>query len=266
MRPGGDPVLTTVEDGVLRIVLNRPGRRNSLDAAAASAVVAALEAAATDDALRVIVLAGAGEHFCSGADWVASNAAGERPRTGSLQRRTPLQAHRIVQLLLEIQLPVVCVVRGWAVGLGFQLALAADFTIASEGARFWEPFIDRGFSPDSGATWLLPRLAGLARARELLLLGRKLTGAEAAAWGLIHASVAEDTLDEEAAKLIGQLAAGPTVAIGLAKKCLARNLEEPLARALDNESLALELSSRTTDFREGLAAFAERRAPRFQGR
>ena len=266
MRPGGDPVLTTVEDGVLRIVLNRPGRRNSLDAAAASAVVAALEAAATDDALRVIVLAGAGEHFCSGADWVASNAAGERPRTGSLQRRTPLQAHRIVQLLLEIQLPVVCVVRGWAVGLGFQLALAADFAIASEGARFWEPFIDRGFSPDSGATWLLPRLAGLARARELLLLGRKLTGAEAAAWGLIHASVPEDTLDGEAAKVIGQLAAGPTVAIGLAKKCLARNLEEPLARALDNESLALELSSRTTDFREGLAAFAERRAPRFQGR
>ena len=266
MQPGGDPVLTTVEDGVLRIVLNRPGRRNSLDAAAVSAVVAALEAAATDDALRVIVLAGAGEHFCSGADWVASNAAGERPRTGSLQRRTPLQAHRIVQLLLEIQLLVVCVVRGWAVGLGFQLALAADFAIASEGARFWEPFIDRGFSPDSGATWLLPRLAGLARARELLLLGRKLTGAEAAAWGLIHASVPEDTLDAEAAKVIGQLAAGPTVAIGLAKKCLARNLEEPLARALDNESLALELSSRTTDFREGLAAFAERRAPRFQGR
>src|SRR6516165_1830007 len=266
MQAASDSVVTTVEDGVLRIVLNRPGRRNSLDAAAASAVVAALEAAATDDALRVIVLAGAGEHFCSGADWVASNAAGERPRTGSLQRRTPLQAHRIVQLLLEIQLPVVCVVRGWAVGLGFQLALAADFAVASEEARFWEPFIDRGFSPDSGATWLLPRLAGLARARELLLLGRKLTGAEAAAWGLIHASVPEDTLDAEAAKVIGQLAAGPTVAIGLAKRCLARNLEESLAHALDNESLALELSSRTTDFREGLAAFAERRAPRFQGR
>jgi 2-(1,2-epoxy-1,2-dihydrophenyl)acetyl-CoA isomerase len=266
MRAASDPVLTTVEDGVLRIVLNRPERRNSLDGVAVRAVVTALEAAATDDALRAIVLTGAGEHFCSGADWVASNAAGERPRTGSLQRRTPLQAHRIVQLLLEIQVPVVCVVRGWAAGLGFQLALAADFAIASQDARFWEPFIDRGFSPDSGATWLLPRLVGLARARDLLLLGRKLTGAEAAAWGLIHASVPEDALEAEAARVVGQLAAGPTVAIGLAKRCLARNLEESLAHALDNESLALELSSRTADFREGLAAFAERRAPRFTGR
>lgn len=266
MQAASDPVLTTVEDGVLRIVLNRPERRNSLDVAAVRAVVTALEAAATDDGLRAIVLEGSGGHFCSGADWVASNAAGERPRTGSLQRRTPLQAHRIVQLLLEIQLPVVCVVRGWAAGLGFQLALAADFTIAAEDARFWEPFIDRGFSPDSGATWLLPRLVGLARARDLLLLGRKLTGAEAAAWGLIHACVPGDALDAEAAKVTAQLAAGPTVAIGLAKRCLARNLEESLAQALDNESLALELSSRTTDFREGLAAFTERRAPRFTGR
>jgi 2-(1,2-epoxy-1,2-dihydrophenyl)acetyl-CoA isomerase len=266
MQAASDPVLTTVEDGVLRITLNRPERRNSLDAEAVGAVVAALETAATDDALRVIVLAGAGEHFCSGADWVASNAAGERPRVGSLQRRTPLQAHRIVQLLLEVQLPVVCVVRGWAAGLGFQLALAADFTIASQDARFWEPFIDRGFSPDSGATWLLPRLVGLARARDLLLLGRKLSGAEAAAWGLIHASVPDDALDAEAATVVAQLASGPTVAIGLAKRCLARNLEEPLAHALDNEALALELTSRTADFREGLAAFAERRAARFAGR
>jgi 2-(1,2-epoxy-1,2-dihydrophenyl)acetyl-CoA isomerase len=290
MQATGDPVLTTVEDGVLRIVLNRPERRNSLDVAAVRMVVAALEAAATDDALRVIVLEGAGENFCSGADWVASNSAGppgpsgsaggsqpevegqqprptgERPRAGSLQRRTPLQAHRIIQLLLNIQLPVVAVIRGWTAGLGFQLALAADFAVAADTARFWEPFIERGFSPDSGSTWLLPRLVGLARARELLLLGRTLTGAEAASWGLIHASVPPQEVDPEAAKLIERLAAGPTVALGLAKWCLSRNLEESLTHALDNESLALELSSRTADFREGLAAFAERRAARFTGR
>ena len=286
MQATGDPVLTTVEDGVLRIVLNRPERRNSLDVAAVRMVVAALEAAATDDALRVIVLEGAGENFCSGADWVASNSGGpsgsggsqpevegqrprptgERPRAGSLQRRTPLQAHRIIELLLNIQLPVVAVIRGWTAGLGFQLALAADFAVAADTARFWEPFIERGFSPDSGSTWLLPRLVGLARARELLLLGRTLTGAEAASWGLIHASVPPQEVEGEAAKLIERLAAGPTVALGLAKWCLGRNLEESLGHALDNESLALELSSRTADFREGLAAFAERRAARFTGR
>jgi len=266
MRTAGDPVLTTVEDGVLRIILNRPELRNSLDGAAISAVIAALEPAATDDALRAVVLEGAGENFCSGADWVASNEGGGRPRAGSLQRRTPLQAHRIIELLMEIQLPVVAVVRGWAVGLGFQLALAADFAIAADTARFWEPFIERGFSPDSGATWLLPRLVGLARARDLLLLGRTLTGTEAAAWGLIHASVPAGDVDAEAAALVRRLADGPTVALGLAKRCLSRNLEESLAHALDNESLALELSARTADFREGLAAFAERRPPRFTGR
>jgi 2-(1,2-epoxy-1,2-dihydrophenyl)acetyl-CoA isomerase len=277
MQGTGDQVLTTVDEGVLRIVMNRPQLRNSLDAAAVSAMVAALESAATDETLRAVVLEGAGDNFCSGADWVASNTATgpsapaareapARPRAGSLQRRTPLQAHRIIQLLLEIQLPVVAVVRGWAVGLGFQLALAADFAVAADTARFWEPFIERGFSPDSGATWLLPRLVGLARARDLLLLGRTLTGAEAAAWGLIHASVPVGDVDAEAAALVRRLADGPTVALGLAKRCLSRNLEETLAHALDNESLALELSARTADFREGLAAFAERRPPRFTGR
>jgi 2-(1,2-epoxy-1,2-dihydrophenyl)acetyl-CoA isomerase len=278
MRATGDSVVSSVEDGVLRIVLNRPERRNSLDVAAVRGVVAALEAAATDDGLRVIVLEGAGEDFCAGADWVAANSgnsansgkpadsASTRPRAGSLQRRMSLQADRLIQLLLEIQLPVVAVVRGWAAGLGFQLALAADFAVAADTARFWEPFIERGFSPDSGSTWLLPRLVGLARARELLLLGRTLSGTEAASWGLIHASFPVAELDAEAAQLVERLASGPTVALGLAKRCLGRNLEESLAHAMDNEALALEVSSRTADFREGLAAFAERRAARFIGR
>src|SRR5262245_20929904 len=180
--------------GVLRITLDRPARKNSLDTAAIRRLVAALEEAATDDSLRVVVVAGRGADFCSGADWVASNAAGSRPRTGSLQRRTALQAHRLIELLTELQLPVVCAVRGWAAGLGFQLALAADFTIAADSACFWEPFIERGFSPDGGASWLLPRLVGLARAKELLLLGRKLSGTEAAAWGLIYRAVPDGEL------------------------------------------------------------------------
>ncbi|HXK26430.1 MAG TPA: enoyl-CoA hydratase-related protein [Myxococcota bacterium] len=253
-------------DGVLRITLDRPDRKNALEVAGALRIVAALEAAATDDALRVVVLAGAGPDFCAGADWLASNAAGARPRTGSLQRRTELQVHRLIELLVRLQLPVVCQVRGWAAGLGFQLALAADFTLASDSACFWEPFIERGFSADSGATWLLPRLVGVVRANELLLLGRKLSGVEAAAWGLIHRAVADAELESATAALVGRLAAGPTVALGLTKRCIRRSLETGLVEAMQGESFALELSSRTADFKEGLLAFQERRAARFEGR
>ena len=252
-------------DGVLRIALDRPSRKNSLDAVAVRRIVAALEAAATDDALRVVVLTGNGADFCSGADWVAANSSAARPRTGSLQRRVPLQAHRMIELLRQLQLPVVCAVRGHAAGLGFQLALAADFTIASESACFWEPFLGRGFSADSGATWLLPRLVGVARAKELLLLGRKLCGADAASWGIIHRAVPDDELDSATAALVEQLASGPTVALGLTKQCIHRSLETGLAEAMQNEAFALELSSRTADFKEGLLAFKERRPARFTG-
>ena len=252
-------------DGVLRITFDRPSRRNSLDQATVCRIVSALESAATDDTLRVVLLAGSGEHFCAGADWVASNAADVRPRTGSLQRRTPLQAHRLVELIATIQLPVVCSVRGWAAGLGFQLALAADFTVAAETATFWEPFLERGFSADSGSTWLLPRLVGVARAKELLLLGRKLSGTEAAEWGLIHRAVPDGGVDDATEELVARLAAAPTVALGLTKHCIRRSLECGLADALENESFALELSSRTADFKEGLLAFREKRPARFSG-
>ena len=159
-----DGVAVASSDGALHIVLDRPARKNALDPAAIARIVDALERAAVDDSLRVIVLRSSSADFCAGADWVATNSTGDaRPRTGSIQRRTPLQAHRLVELLVEVQLPVVCAVRGWAAGLGFQIALAADFTVATESSCFWEPFLDRGFSPDSGATWLVPRLVGIAR-------------------------------------------------------------------------------------------------------
>jgi 2-(1,2-epoxy-1,2-dihydrophenyl)acetyl-CoA isomerase len=255
------------DGGVLRISLNRPERRNALDQATVESLVEALEAAAVDDELRAVVLSGTGDHFCAGADWVATNTSnGPRPRTGRLQRRTALQAHRLIELVTAIQLPVVCVVRGYAAGLGCQLALAADFTIAAETSSFWEPFCERGFSPDSGATWLLPRLVGIARAKELLLLGRKLSGTEAAAWGMIHRAVPDADLDAEAAALVDRLAGSATVAVGLTKRSINRGLELGLVAAMEAEASALELSSRAADFKEGLAAFTTRRPPVFEGR
>jgi 2-(1,2-epoxy-1,2-dihydrophenyl)acetyl-CoA isomerase len=265
----GDAQGVVVEsvDGVLTVCLDRGDRKNSLDVTAVSRIIAVLEEAAVDDSLRALVIRAAGEDFCAGADWVATNGKeGPRPRVGSLQRRTPLQAHRLIQLLLEVQLPVVCAVRGWAAGLGCQIALAADFTVAAESSKFWEPFLQRGFSPDSGATWLLPRLVGLARAKELLMLGRVLSGQEAASWGLIHRAVPDPGLDDAVNGLVAELASAPTVAFGLTKRCLHRSLEGGLREAMEAEANALELSSRTLDFKEGLGAFREGRPPEFTGR
>jgi 2-(1,2-epoxy-1,2-dihydrophenyl)acetyl-CoA isomerase len=263
----GVPVRFATVDGVLRITLDRPSHKNSLTPVAVRAIIEALEEAATDDALRAILLDSSGPDFCSGADLVAGNPEGrERPRVGNLQRRTALQAHRLIDVVTSIQLPVVCAVRGWAAGLGCQLALAADFTVAADTATFWEPFVARGFTPDSAATWLLPRLVGVARAKEVLLLGEKVTGRRAAEWGMIHRSVPDDEVTGAAEALVLRLAQGPTVAIGLAKSCIRTSLELPMTEAMAREALALELSSRSDDFREGLAAFKERREPAYRGR
>ena len=255
------------DDGVLTLRLNRPDKRNALDEVTMLALIGAVENASTDDAVRVIVLEGAGDHFCGGADIVARNTGADpRPRVGSIQRRVPTQAHRLIPLLCSVQVPVVCKVRGWAAGIGFQLALAADFTIAADDAKFWEPFMQRGFTPDSGATWLLPRRVGDVRARELLLLGRTLTGLEAADWGAIHAAVPEAGLDGAVAEIADRLSNGPTVALGLTKWLLHAGAGAQLQAHLASEAFALELSSRTDDFREGLAAFRDKREPRFDGR
>jgi len=264
----GIPGLGVHLDGaILRLRLQRPDKRNSLSAEMMQGLIEAVEQAALDEGIRAIVLSAEGDHFCAGADIVASNR-GDRPKpaVGSIQRRLPVQAHRLIPALLTVQKPVVCAVRGFASGIGLHLALAADFTIAASGARFWEPFSTRGFTVDSGGSWLVPRLVGLARARRLLLLGEEISGADAAAWGLIHDAVPEESLEGEVEALVAKLATGPTVTLGLIKWLLHRSQEQNLEQSLTNEAFALELSSRGLDFREGLAAFKEKRPPRFEGR
>ncbi|WP_041318691.1 enoyl-CoA hydratase/isomerase family protein [Mycolicibacter sinensis] len=262
-----DGSVTVLRDGaLLRLTLVRPDRRNALSPAMTEALISALTEAASDDTLRAVHIRGSGDDFCAGADWVATNAADRRPRTGDLVRRIPHAAHRIIELVHTIQLPVVCSAQGWAVGLGCNLALAADFTIAAADAVFWEPFLARGFSPDSGATWLLPRLVGLARARRMLLLGEQVSGTAAEQWGLIHQSVAPTDVDATADELLARLADGPTVAIGLTKQALHYGQHATLPQSMTQELFNLELACRTMDFKEGLAAFSQRRPPGFTGR
>ncbi len=265
---GPEGSVTVRRDGaVLRVTLDRPSRRNSLTQLMIGTLVDALSNAAADDTLRAVHIRGAGDDFCAGADWVSVNQpGGQRPRAGDLVRRIPHAAHRVIELIATIQLPVVCSVQGWAVGFGCNLALAADFTLAAPDAVFWEPFVDRGFSPDSGSTWLLPRLVGLARARRMLLLGEKVNGTDAADWGLIHRAVSGPELDDAAGELLVRLASGPTAAIGLAKQALSFGQHATLSQSLTQELFNLELSCRTSDFKEGLEAFGQRRAPKFQGR
>jgi 2-(1,2-epoxy-1,2-dihydrophenyl)acetyl-CoA isomerase len=256
-----------LDAGVLRFTLDRPATRNALTGEVMDAMLACLVDAGQDDTVRAIVLGSSGADFCSGADIIARNADdGERPRVGSVQRRMAVQSSRLVSLLLNIQTPVVTAVRGWAAGIGFHLALASDFCVASTTARFWEPFVTRGFTPDSGGTWLLPRLAGAVRARQLLVLGRELSGGEAVEWGLIHHAVDDADLDAEVGTLVDRLAGGPTVAIGLTKWLLHTGGGLDFDRHLQNEAFAMELSSRSPDFREGLTAFRQHRDAAFTGR
>ncbi len=263
-----DGSLTTSRDGaVLRLTLDRPSQRNSLSQSMIETFVTALTDAAADDTLRAVNIRGTGDDFCAGADWVATNSGdAPRPRTGDLVRRIPHTAHRVIELVHTIQLPVVCSVRGFAVGLGCNLALAADFTVAASDAVFWEPFAARGFSPDSGATWLLPRLVGLTRAKQMLLLGDKVGATDAADWGLIYRAVSPADLDDSCEELLTRLTAGPTVALGLAKQAIHYGQHATLSQSMMQELFDLELSCRTKDFKEGLAAFRERRPPQFDGR
>lgn len=263
-RPGLDARL---DGSVLRVRIARPDKRNALDDAMVAGLIELIEAAGNDETVRAVVLSADGENFCAGADIVARNSgAGRRPRAGAIQRRLPGQAHRLIPLILSVQTPVVCAVRGWAAGIGLALALAADVTVASTTARFWAPFCDRGFTPDSGTTWMLPRRIGEVRARRMLLLGERVDGPAAQDWGLVDRCVPDAELEAATDDVVGRLATGPTVALGLTKSLLHVGRALGLDDQLRQEGFAMELSSRSEDFREGLAAFAAKRPAEFTGR
>lgn len=261
-----DGLVVELAEPLLRLRLDRPAKRNALDDTMVAGLIEAIDTANRDERVRTVLLTASGDHFCGGADIVARNAGTDRPRVGSIQRRLPSEAHRLIAKVLTVQVPIVAAVRGTAAGIGLHLAAASDFCIAATDARLWEPFSARGFTPDSAGTWLLPRLIGAVAARRMLMLGASLTGAEAAAIGLVHAAADASAVDAEAEALANELAAGPTVSLGLTKWLMLAGQTTTLDDHLQNEALAMELSSRSEDFREGLKAFTERRPPEFRGR
>ena len=259
--------LAVEHDGpVLRVRLDRPDRRNSLTDAMVYALGDIIDAAGNDESVRVVLLNGSGDHFCSGFDLGERAPGPTKPRVGSIHRRMNGHVNRLIPTMLTTQTPIVCAARGWVIGLGLDLALAADFTIVADDARLWAPFTTFGFTPDSGASWLIPRLVGVARAKEMLLLGTKVSGTDAAQWGLVHRAVSDGDLDAAAQELVGRLAAGPTVALGLTKLLVHRALSADIDRHLDDEAWAMEVSSRSEDFKEYARATREGRPPDFGGR
>jgi 2-(1,2-epoxy-1,2-dihydrophenyl)acetyl-CoA isomerase len=252
-------------DGIARLTLDRPEVLNSFNHAMAGQLRAALDAAAADAAVRAVLLTGAGRAFCAGQDLAAVlPAPGEPdPDLGDIVRDC---YNPVIRALRAIEKPVVAAVNGVAAGAGANLAFACDFVVASEAASFIQSFCHIGLIPDSGGTFVLPRLAGMARATQLAMLGEKLPARQAMEWGLIYQVVEAAQLEEAATALARRLAAMPTRGLGLIK----RGLNAGLAHSLD-EQLAFEEglqreAGRTADYAEGVRAFVEKRKPTFTGR
>lgn len=268
-----DVLISSRENGVAWLTLNRPDRKNSISPELREELLAALEDARTDDEVRCAVLTGAGDAFCSGVDLgrsrVTSGAAkGEKERPDLRAIRSAMKGgmQRIITAIWELDKPILAAVNGVAAGGGAQLALVCDLVIASRTARFIEIFVKRGLAVDSGGGWLLPRLIGLQKAKELVFFGDAVSAEEAASIGLVNRVVDPEALAEAVREWAERLARGPTRSIGASKMLLNRALETDLATGLDEEATAQAFVSQTQDFAEGVRAFAEKRDPDFRGR
>lgn len=260
-----DQVRHRVEGAVAWITLNRPDAGNAVTPAQRDRIITLLEAASTDVAVRAVVLGATGTRFCTGADLRGGGAASGPPVMGDTARLIRLGAQRLIAAVLDCEKPVVAAVNGTAAGIGAHLAFACDLVVAAERARFIEVFVRRGIAPDGGGAYLLSRLVGPQRAKELLFLGDDLSAADAERWGLVNRVVPDDQLEEAVAELAQRLAAGPTRALAAAKWLVNRAPDVDRRTAFDDEAWIQELVVGTADAAEGLAAFAERRPPVFRG-
>jgi 2-(1,2-epoxy-1,2-dihydrophenyl)acetyl-CoA isomerase len=258
-------ILLDIRDGIARITLNRPDRLNSFNDAMHASLREALDRVRGDDSVRVMLLTGAGRGFCAGQDLSdRSVAPGGTPVDlgASIERNyKPL-----ILTLRALPMPVVCAVNGVAAGAGANIALACDVVIAAKSASFIQAFAKIGLVPDSGGTYWLPRLVGPARAMGLALLGDKLPAEQAAAWGLIWKCVDDAELIPTVDALLAQLAQAPTKGLAAIKHALHASEHNTVEQQLSLECELQRMLGYSTDYREGVAAFIEKRAPKFTGR
>lgn len=243
------------------VTMNNPAGKNALDLEMRRALLLAFRDLADDDAVRSVVLTGAGDAFCAGAD---VGKMGGRDLAGSRQRMKTM--HAMVRSVHGLDKPVVAAVRGPAVGIGFSLAMACDVVVAAPEANFSQVFGKVGLAPDGGAIWFLARQMGFSRAKELVYSARKVTGEEAHGLGLVQRLAPDERVLDEALALATGYAEGPGLALAMAKQMFANSVAPSLEQFLEMELLVGPQLSQTADHAEGRAAFQEKRKPRFTGR
>jgi len=260
---------TTSDEGVLAITLDRPEAKNALTIEMRDDLLAAVRSARSDHDVRAVLITGSGDAFCAGMDLRATTVAqagGEGFDTRSTSEALRMGVQAVVRELWELDKPTVAAVNGIAVGPGAHIALANDFVLVHDDTRFAWTFSRWGLVVDAGGAYLLPRLVGLPRAKAMVLLGEGVKGSEAVDLGLAYKCVPAGDLRSEADAIAAKLAAGPTRSLGLSKQLLNRTFETYLAAALELEGQFQSLATTSTDLAEGMAAFREKRDPKFTGR
>ncbi|GAA3488884.1 enoyl-CoA hydratase/isomerase family protein [Streptomyces cremeus] len=260
-------VLHATDNAVSWITLNRPAALNALTRDQRERVIALLGEASADPGVRAVVVTATGKGFCAGADLRGNGpAAPAHDRVpGDVARTIRLGAQRLITAVLDCEKPVIAAVNGTAAGIGAHLALACDLVVAAEEAKFIEVFVRRGLVPDGGGAYLLPRLIGPQRAKELMFFGDALPAADAERLGLVNRVVPAGELEKTARAWAERLAAGPTRAIALTKQLVNASLDSDRTAALAAEAAAQEINMTTADANEGVASFVERRTPRYRG-
>jgi 2-(1,2-epoxy-1,2-dihydrophenyl)acetyl-CoA isomerase len=254
-----------VDGQVSYLTLDRPEVLNALTPGQRDLLVELLGQASADPDVRAVVLTGTGRGFCAGADLRGASGAGERV-AGDVARTLRLGAQRLIAAVLDCEKPVIAAVNGTAAGLGAHLAFACDLVLAAESAKFIEVFVRRGLVPDGGGAYLLPRLIGPQRAKELMFFGEALTAREAERLGLVNRVLEDEELTKTAREWAVRLAAGPTRALALTKQLVNASLDSDRATAFAAEAAAQEINMTTEDAQEGVASFVKRRSPEYRGR